>query len=637
MVVNFKGREYEINEPISFEELKNDVIEMKKPGIIAVVFNGKPKDLSDKVTEDGEIDFIDFASDEGKEIYWHSSAHIMAQAVQELYPETKVTIGPAIDNGFYYDFDRETPFTPEDLEKIEEKIKEILKRDYKFQRDVVTREEAIEMFKKMNENYKVEIISELPEGETISVYKQGDFVDLCRGPHVPSTSAVKEVKLLSVAGAYWRGDSDNKMLQRIYGISFPTRKELKKYLNFLEEAKRRDHRNIGKQLDLFSIQEKVGPGLVVWHPKGAMMRSIVEDFWKKEHIKADYQLIQTPHIGKSVLWETSGHLGFYNDSMYSKIEVDKGDYYLKPMNCPFHIMYYNNDTRSYRDLPMKLAELGTVYRYEHSGVLHGLLRVRGFTQDDAHIICTPEQMEEEVSKVIDFSLYMLKTFGFSDFYIYLSTMPEDHVGDVEKWEAAQEALKSSLIKRDIDFDIAEGDGAFYGPKIDINIKDALGRLWQCSTIQFDFNLPERFDMKYVDEDGKEKQPYMIHRALLGSIERFFGTLIEHYAGNFPVWLSPVQVKVITVTPDQSDYAKKIFDRLIDEDIRCEIDLRHEKIGYKIRNSEVNKIPYALIIGQKEVDADNISVRKHRKGDIGTMNVDEFVKMIKEEIKKKVTE
>ncbi len=586
---------------------------------ICAEVNGKLVDVTTPITEDSKLILHTFDTEKGKQTYWHSTAHVMAQAVQELWPEVKVTIGPSIENGFYYDFDREKSFSDEDLKSIEDKIKEISKRNLEFVRKEVTRAEALKIFEDKNENYKVEILNEIPEDDIITIYQQGDFVDLCRGPHILHTGKIKAVKLLKTSGAYWRGDEKNKMLKRIYGISFPSKKELKKYIADLEEKKLRDHRKIGKDLDLFSISDEIGAGLVLWHPNGASIRSTIEQYWKDKHWEAGYKLVYTPHIGKAELWKTSGHLDFYSDSMYAPIKVDGQDYYLKPMNCPFHIAIYKSSKRSYRELPIKYAEMGTVYRYERSGTLHGLMRVRGFTQDDAHIICTADQLEEEVEKIIDFSLSMLKKFGFEEFKIYLSTKPNKSVGDPEQWDKATSSLEKALEKHNIDFEIDNGGGAFYGPKIDIKIKDALNRLWQCSTIQFDFNLPKRFDMDYIGKDNVAHRPYMIHRALLGSLERFFGTLIEFHAGNFPIWLAPVQVKIIPISDTYIHYAKRIESKLRKKKIRAEVDVRSEKVGYKIREAELQKVPYMFIVGKDEEESNQVSVRKHIEGDLGKMD------------------
>ena len=597
-------------------------------------FNDTAVDMTRPIEEDGSILFYKFADEKGKEVYWHSSSHIMAQAVKRLFPDVKVAIGPSIDQGFYYDFDKEIPFTEDDLRLIEEEMQRIVDENFFFERKVLSREEALELFNSLGEKYKIELINDMPEDETISIYVLGDFVDLCRGPHIRSTDKVKAFKLLKFSGAYWRGDEKKKMLQRIYGISFPTQKELDAHLEKLEEAEKRDHRKIGKELDLFGFYEEVGAGLVHWHPKGGVMRDVIEDFWKKEHYRAGYQIIYTPHIGKSILWEKSGHLDFYKDSMYSPMQIDEIDYYIKPMNCPFHIMVYKSKLRSYRELPVKYAELGTVYRYERSGALHGLMRVRGFTQDDAHIMCTPDQLVGEVVKLLDFSLFFLKSFGFNKFDIFLSTQPDNYVGEDIDWERATESLKEALEISGLEYKVDHGEGVFYGPKIDIKIKDALDRSWQCTTIQFDFNLPERFNMTYIGEDNEAHRPYMIHRALLGSLERFFGVLIEHYAGNFPVWLAPVQVQVIPISEHQIDYAKGILQALRDANIRADIDVQNEKVGYKIREAEKQKIPYMIVVGNKEIENNNISVRKHLKGNLGTTDLKSFISSVTQEIQNK---
>ncbi|MBI3600711.1 MAG: threonine--tRNA ligase [Nitrospinae bacterium] len=561
----------------------------------------------------------------------HSTAHIMAQAVKELYPDTKITIGPAIKDGFYYDFDRDKPFTIEDLNGIEKRMEEIIEADTPFERVEVSKEEARKIFK--DESYKIELINEI-EDEKVSIYKQGGFIDLCRGPHLHSTGSVKAFKLLSVAGSYWRGNEKNKMLQRIYGTSFFAKKELDEHLHKLEEAKKRDHRKLGKELDLFSVDDEVGSGLINWHPKGALVRYIIENFWREEHYKNGYQLVYSPHIAKADLWHTSGHIDFYKDNMYSPMDVEGFSYIVKPMNCPFHIKMYKSRLKSYRELPIRWAELGTVYRYERSGVLHGLLRVRGFTQDDAHIFCRPDQLNSEIERVLNFTLYMLRAFGFNEFDVYLSTRPEEYVGSLANWEKATDALKGALDKAGLKFEIDPGAGVFYGPKIDVKIKDSLERTWQCSTIQVDFNLPERFDVAYIGEDGSQHQPIMIHRALLGSLERFFGCLIEHYAGAFPLWLAPVQSRVMTITDRQNDYAGEIIKNLLESGIRGEADLRNEKIGFKIREAQMEKIPYMLIVGNKEVKSKTVSVRKRGGADTGTMEVGKFIEMVKEEIRVK---
>jgi len=566
----------------------------------------------------------------------HSMAHVMAEAVVQKFPGTKVAIGPAIDNGFYYDFDLPVTLTLEDLDDISTRMKEIINGKHEFKRKVVSRDEAEKIFSDLGENYKLELLKAIPEGEEVSLYSQNTFTDLCRGPHVENTAQLNpdSFKLLSIAGAYWRGKETNPMLTRIYGTAWENPKQLRMHLKHLEEMEKRDHRKLGKELDLYSTHEEAGPGLVYWHPYGSRIRLAIEDYWRKEHYKNGYELLYTPHLGKAWLWQTSGHLGFYNESMYSPMEVDENDYYIKPMNCPFHIMIYKTDIRSYRDLPLRWAELGTVYRYEKSGALHGLLRVRGFTQDDAHIICTPGQVEDEILEVLRFSLNIWKAFGFSDIKAYLSTRPEKSVGDQDMWDKAIVSLQKAIEIEGLDFEVDEGGGAFYGPKIDLKIKDALGREWQMTTVQFDFNLPERFDMTFVDHDGREKRPYMVHRALLGSIERFFGVLIEHYGGAFPVWLSPVQVAVIPVAPAFNEYAEKIGALLKENDIRADIDLSDNRMNAKIRNFQKKKVPYMLILGEKEASTDSVSLRLRTGKQTNAIPVSEFIEQTLGKIKNK---
>ena len=577
----------------------------------------------------------------------HSAAHVMAQAVLEKFPEGKVAIGPPIDDGFYYDFDLPRPLTPEDLEEIEARMREIIKNNSPFVREEVSAQEARTIFE--DQPYKQELIDGLEQGgvdehgnpvdekPVISVYKSDAFVDLCRGPHVESTGKIhpKAIKLMNVAGAYWRGDEKNPMLQRIYGTAWLSPKDLKKYLWRLEEAKKRDHRKLGRELDLFSVSEDVGAGLVLWHPKGAMVRHLVERFWKDEHLMNGYDFVNSPHIGKADLWKKSGHLGFYAENMYSPIDIEEQQYFIKPMNCPFHIEIYNSDIRSYRDLPMRYAELGTVYRYERSGVIHGLLRVRGFTQDDAHHFCAPSQMPEEIDFVLDFSLHMLRSFGFDEINAYLSTRPEKAVGDPERWHDAEDALEASLKRAGIKYQIDEGGGAFYGPKIDLKIKDALGREWQLSTIQFDFNEPERFDMTYIEEDGQAYRPYMIHRALLGSIERFFGVLVEHYGGAFPVWLAPVQAKIIPIADRHVAFAKDVANGLKQAGLRVEVDDRSDRMNAKIRDAEKAKIPYMLVVGDREMEAGKVDIRRRSGARLGAMLVDDFKTLAVQEVVEKV--
>ncbi|NUN08037.1 MAG: threonine--tRNA ligase [Ignavibacteriaceae bacterium] len=599
---------------------------------LAVKINGNVKELFTPLTSDTTIQFLTFDDPEGREVYWHSSSHLMAHAIQSLHPEARFGVGPAIDSGFYYDFDISKKLTEEDLVAIENKMLELAKVDETFNREELSKQQALELFRSKEDPYKIEIISELDDSkEVISIYKEGAFTDLCTGPHLPSVGKIKFVKLLTVSGSYWRGDEKNKHMQRIYGITFPKKKMLEEHLKFLEEAKKRDHRKLGKQLDLFSIHEEAGAGLIYWHPKGARIRLEIEDFWRKAHLENGYELLFSPHMGKGWLWETSGHLDFYKESMYAEMKVDEQDYYVKPMNCPFHIMIYKNKLHSYRDLPLRWAELGTVYRYEKSGVLHGLLRVRGFTQDDAHIFCTKEQIEDEVIEVIRFAKMVWSAFGFDQLNFYLSTKPEKAVGEDELWQKATISLKNAMEKEGIQYEVDEGGGAFYGPKIDIKIKDALNREWQMSTVQFDFTLPERFDLKYIGEDGKEHRPFMVHRALLGSLERFFGVLIEHYGGAFPVWLAPVQVAVIPVSQAFLEHSQKLTQELKKEGIRVELDERNEKIGYKIRDWETHKVPYMLIIGEKEVQSGEVSIRQHKVGDIGKMPANDFIRLIKQKL------
>ena len=630
------GSRKEYPAEITISQIVRDLDPALAKTALAVFLNGSMVDLSEKVQKDSEIKIITFDSEEGKEIFWHSTSHVMAQAVQNLFPGVKLAIGPPIKEGFYYDFDTPKPFEPEDLARIEKRMKEIVKQNHPFIKKMLNKSEAEEIFKQKGENYKLEILSEL-EGDKVVLYQHDDFVDLCRGPHLPSTGVIKSFKLLSVAGAYWRGSEKNPMLQRIYGISFPTKDELDQYLKRIEEMKRRDHRVLGKELELFSISDEIGPGLVLWHPKGAQIRKIIEDFWVEEHQKHDYQLIYTPHVARLHLWEKSGHTGFYQEYMYSPMKVEDEQYLLKPMNCPFHILIYKSKLRSYRELPLRLAELGACYRYERSGVLQGLFRVRGFTMDDAHIFCKPEQLEEEVVKLLDFSLSMLKTLGFEKYQIFLSTQPEKSIGEEQNWEKAQDALRRALEKRNLEFEVDEGGGAFYGPKIDLKIEDVMGRPHQCTTIQFDFNIPERFDLSFVDSDGNFHRPIMIHRALLGSLERFFGVLIEHYGGAFPLWLSPVQVRVMPITDQQNSYSAEIESRLKEELFRVELDDRNEKINYKIREAEKEKIPYMFIVGKKEVQDKNVSVRRHKEGDLGRFDLDEIIHKLKEEVKTKAVE
>lgn len=587
-------------------------------------------DLNTPLVSDTLIKPITKDSDEGLEVLRHSTAHIMAKAVRDIFGKNvKVAIGPAIENGFYYDFLREEPFSPDDFAAIEERMAEIAKTRAEFVRQEIPYAEAKERFEQEDEKYKLELIEEL-EGEQISTYQVDDFVDLCRGPHLPDTSYIQAFKLLRVAGAYWRGDENNDVLQRIYGTAFYDKKALKKHLNALEEAKKRDHRRLGKDLELFTIQDQIGPGLILWQPKGSQLRRLIEDYWKDEHYRHGYELLYTPHIARQDLWKTSGHLDFYGENMYSSMAIDEVQYQLKPMNCPFHIGVYNSRKRSYREFPLRWAELGTVYRYERAGALHGLLRVRGFTQDDAHIFCRPDQLAEEIFNILDLNLHILATFGFSEYDIYLSTRPEKSVGSDESWEKATDALKQALIKKDLTYSIDPGEGVFYGPKIDIKIKDQLGRSWQCSTIQVDFNLPDRFEVTYVGSDNTEHQPIMIHRALMGSLERFVGVLIEHYAGVFPLWFAPIQARLLNITDDQAQYCEEIYNQMRLAGIRIEKDLRNEKLNYKIREAQVAKIPYMLIVGDKEKESGTVTVRLRDGKNLPPMPVQEFIDMVEEE-------
>ncbi len=577
----------------------------------------------------------------------HSTAHIMASAVLERFPNAKIAIGPAIDTGFYYDFDLPRPLTPNDLKEIEARMRKLIKEHVKFEKKVIDAEEGKQIF--ADQPYKLELIHDLEQGDfdehgnpveekpELSIYTSGNFTDLCRGPHVVNTTEInpKAVKLLNVAGAYWRGDEKRPMLQRIYGTAWESPEDLNAYLEMLEEAKKRDHRKLGKELELFSSVEEVGPGLILWHPKGAKIRKLIEDYWRDEHDKSDYEFVYTPHIGKANLWETSGHLGFYQENMYSPIDIEGQQYYMKPMNCPFHVHIYNSKIRSYRELPLRFAELGTVYRYERSGVLHGLLRVRGFTQDDAHHFCSPEQMPDEIDFVLNFCLNILRAFGFEDFTAYLSTMPEKAVGDPARWKDAEAALEASLQRAGIDYDVDEGGGAFYGPKIDLKIKDALQREWQLSTIQFDFNLPDKFDLTFIGEDGEAHRPYMVHRALLGSLERFFGVLIEHYAGAFPVWLMPTQAVVIPIADRHVPFAKEVYQQLREAGLRVKLDDRGDRMNAKIRDAQNQKIPYMLIVGDREMESGQVSLRLRSGDNPGSQNVADFIARAKQDIADKI--
>ena len=598
---------------------------------LAGLVNGEVQDLRHKLTEDCKLEILTFDSLEGKKAYWHTTSHIMAQAIKRLYPEIKLAIGPSIDNGFYYDFDTEKPFSEEDLIKIEDEMKKIIKEDLPLERFELPRKEAIKFMEEKGEPYKVELINDLPEDAIISFYKQGEFTDLCAGPHVAKTGNIKAVKLLTSSGAYWRGNEKNKMLQRIYGISYPKASQLEEYLNMLEEAKKRDHKKLGKELELFMITGE-GPGFPFFLPKGMVLRNVLEDYWRKIHTLNGYQEVKTPVMLNEELWHRSGHWDHYKDNMYTT-KIDEQDFALKPMNCPGGMLVYKSKMHSYKDLPIRMGELGLVHRHEKSGQLNGLFRVRCFTQDDAHIFCLPEQIESEIIDLMHLINQVYSLFGFT-YTVELSTRPEDSMGSDEDWTTAENALRKALEHENMEYVINEGDGAFYGPKIDFHIKDSLGRDWQCGTIQLDFQMPERFDLNYIGQDGEKHRPVMLHRVVFGSIERFIGVLIEHYAGAFPTWLAPVQVKILTISDKQKEYADELVKQFMKEGIRAELDDREEKIGYKIREAQLQKIPYMLIIGEKEVEANAVGVRARKEGDIGQMPVKEFISKIKEEIEEK---
>lgn len=617
----------EIENKMSIFDLAKEISEGLARNATCAKIDGKVKDLRYVIEKDCELEILTFEQEEGKKAYWHTTAHIMAQAVKRLYKNVKLTIGPSIDNGFYYDFDVEKPISEDDFEKIEEEMKKIIKEDLEIKRFSLPREEAIKLMKEKGENYKVELIEELPEGEEISFYEQGDFVDLCAGPHLMSTGKVKAVKLLSSSGAYWKGDEKNKMLQRIYGISYPKASELEAYLKMLEEAKARDHRKLGKELDLFMLAEE-GPGFPFFLPKGMKLRNVLEDFWRKKHIENGYVEIKTPMILNEDLWHRSGHWDHYKDNMYTT-KIDDEDYALKPMNCPGGMIVYKRNIHSYRDLPERVGELGLVHRHEKSGTLHGLMRVRCFTQDDAHIFCLPEQIESEIIKLMKLIDEIYSLFGF-EYEVELSTRPEDSMGSDEQWELATNSLRKALEAQNMPYKINEGDGAFYGPKIDFHIHDCIGRTWQCGTIQLDFQMPEKFDLTYIGKDGEKHRPVMLHRVIFGSIERFIGILIEHFAGAFPTWLAPVQVKVLPIAEAHMEYCKELKDKFEKLGIRVELDNSEEKIGYKIRKAQLEKVPYMLVIGDKEVEAKTVGVRSRKDGDIGAMDVDKFIEKIKYE-------
>jgi threonyl-tRNA synthetase len=618
--------------PVEPGERARDVAEkigkrLARDAVVAKL-NGELIDLDAPLNGGGDFEVVTRDSAEGLEVLRHSTAHAMAQAVVELYPGSKLTIGPPIENGFYYDIEVNGRITDEDLPRIEEKMREVVGRDLPIKREEISKAEAEELYK--NNPYKWEIVCDLEDGD-ITIYRQGEFFDLCRGPHVPSTGRLGAFKLQNIAGAYWRGDENKPMLTRIYGTAWPTEKELKAHLRSLEEAKARDHRKLGRELNLFSISEEVGPGLILWHPKGAMVRVLIEDFSRKAHLENGYEWVFSPHIGRSGLWETSGHLDFYAENMYSPMDIEGEDYYAKPMNCPFHIQIFKSRMRSYRDLPKRYAEYGAVYRYERSGVLHGLTRVRGFTQDDAHIFCRPDQVEEEIGDALEFSLFILRTLGLTDFTPYLATRPEKYVGELEDWDRATEALRKAVESHNVPYQVDKGGGAFYGPKIDLKVNDALGREWQLSTIQFDFNLPERFDLEYIGEDGQAHRPYMVHRALLGSMERFFGILIEHYNGAFPTWLAPVQAVVIPVADRHLPYAREVGARLTAEGFRVEVDGAPMSMQKKIRENAKQKIPYLLIVGDAEEGEGTVNVRKRGEKEQEALTIKEFAECMRVEV------
>ncbi len=605
-------------------------------GVIGAMVDGEPRDLSYTLPEKAEVRFLTPEDEYGRQIYWHSTAHILAYAVKRRYPNAKLAMGPAIKDGFYYDFGVDRPFTPEELTRIEEEMKRIIGEDLPFDREELGVDDAIKLFKELGENYKIELLEELES--PVSIYRNNDFIDLCKGPHVPSTGRIKFFKLTASSGAYWRGDESREMLQRIYGISFERQEELQDYLERMKEAKKRDHRTLGADLDLWMMNDEIGAGLVVWLSRGVTVRKVIEDFWWDEHKKRGYDFILSPHIAKTDLWKQSGHLDYYSDLIYPVMKKGNQSYLIKPMNCPFHIKVYKRKRRSYRELPLRLAELGTVYRYEKSGVLHGLLRVRGFTQDDAHIFCMPSQARDELVDIINLARDMLSAFGFGDYRVELSVWnvneKDKYMGDEKDWENAESCLVYALKKTGLSYERMEGEAAFYGPKIDIKILDALKREWQATTIQFDFNLPQKFNLKFMGEDGRQHGVVVIHRAILGSVERFVGVLVEHYGGKFPLWLAPVQVKVLPITSEINEFAGDIREELAASGIRVEMDDRNEKLSFKIREATIEKVPYIVIVGQKEIDSGCISVRSRDKGDIGRPNLSDFISLLKEEIEKR---
>ncbi len=628
MIVEVDGKRIEVEEGTTLGQIFK---RLNIKGAIGGKVGDRIYDLQTPLREGGKVKVIREGDEEGLEILRHSLAHIMAQALKEIYGKERVHlgIGPTTEDGFFYDVEVEGhSIKEEDLPKIEEKMREIVRKNYPIKRKKLSREESLRLFKELGEKYKLEIIENIPKDEEITVYEQGDFVDLCKGPHLPSTGLAKNFKLTSISGAYWKGRSDAPQLQRIYGIAYWDEESLKKRLKFYEEVKERDHRRLGRELEFFYIDESVGAGLVLWLPKGGIYRKVLEDFLREEHLKRGYKLVFTPHVGKAKLWQISGHLEHYKENMFPEMKMEEESYFVKPMNCPFHIAIYKERVRSYKDLPFKIFELGSVYRYELSGVLHGLLRVRGFTQDDAHIICTKEQVKDVIKEVLDFAFFVLGKFGFKKYKIYLSTKPESYIGSEEEWEVSQNALREALQELKKPYEIDEGGGAFYGPKIDVKIEDALGRLWQCSTVQFDFNLPKRFDMTYVGKDNRRHRPYMIHRALLGSIERFTGILLEHHKGNLPFWLSPVQVKVLTLSKDCEDFAREVSELLRENRIRVEEDFSSSRLSAKIRRAELEKVPYMVIVGRREKEERRVSLRKKGEGDLGRFTLEEALNLFK---------
>ena len=632
MIIKYPdGSQKEYESGVKVSQITGDISEGLLRQSLGAVVNGEILGLDDKVYEDADFKVVKFEDKEGKQIFWHTASHIMAYAIQELYPDTKFAIGPSTETGFYYDLDLEHRFVEEDFKAIEDKMKEIAKKDLPVEKVEISREEALKYFKEKGQDYKVELINDLPADEKITMYKIGDFLDLCKGPHLLSTKKIKAIKLLSIAGAYWRGDSNNKMLQRLYGIAFEKQSQLEEYITRREEAEKRDHRKLGKELDLFSMHEE-GPGFPFFHPNGMILRNNLLNWWRGVLDENGYGEILTPIILNEALWHRSGHWDHYKDNMYFT-KIDDGDYAVKPMNCPGSILVYNSNNHSYRDLPIRLAEYGIVHRHELSGALHGLFRVRTFTQDDAHVYCLFSQVKDEVFKMIDLADYLYSTFGFK-YSIELSTRPDDYMGELDAWNLAEKSLKEALEEKNLPYTINEGDGAFYGPKIDFHLEDAIGRTWQCGTIQLDFQLPENFDLTYVDENGERQRPVMLHRALLGSVERFMGILIEHFAGKFPLWLSPVQVEVIPVSDKFKDFAESIADKLHAAGLRVHLDGRAEKVGYKIREAQVKKINYMLVIGEKEETSGKLSVRKRNGEEVQDVDVDEFIASLKEEIKNK---